>query len=503
MAESNPMIVLYDEKVGDELVHGEDIVRESVKSDNLVPAFATMQTDFEPEEDTVAVNDEGGFFAANLTNGEIKKVKDQPGVVDVVPDIEVFALSEFGAGDVDLGDIQDTGQLELDGADAILEQDPFPEWDGEEDMVSAETLRLLSQREPDIDVDAELAALNGLAPSPVSGQQWPISKDKVICIVRSVIKCLLTDENASTDDIERRVEAALRDAGVSDSDDASAMADTVLWNIRMIFANYAWRFSTGAGVRVAVVDTGIDSAHPDLRVYGGVSYVPGVSPWKDDNGHGTHVAGTIAAVANGRGIIGVAPHARLYAVKVLNAAGSGRLSWILNGLTWCYRMRMHVVNLSLGSRETTHSPSVFNSAYEHLGRRLRSRGILAVAAAGNSNEPVGNPARCPSYMAVSAIDRRRRRATFSCFGPQVETAAPGVSIISTIPGGGYRSLSGTSMATPHVAGVAALVKRRWPSWHGDRIRVHLWRTAIDLGVSGRDWAFGYGQVNAWRAVVSP
>jgi len=106
-------------------------------------------------------------------------------------------------------------------------------------------------------------------------------------------------------------------------------------------------------------------------------------------------------------------------------------------------------------------------------------------------------------MAVAAIDSRRRRAYFSSYGPQVEIAAPGVNIISTIPGGRYGSKSGTSMAAPHVTGVAALVKRRHPSWHGDRIRVHLWRTALDLGVPGRDWLYGYGQVNAWRAVTAP
>ena len=103
-------------------------------------------------------------------------------------------------------------------------------------------------------------------------------------------------------------------------------------------------------------------------------------------------------------------------------------------------------------------------------------------------------------MAVSAIDCRRRRASFSSYGPQVEICAPGVSVLSTVPPNGYRRLSGTSMASPHVAGVAALVKRRRPSWSGDTIRIRLWRTALDLGRPGRDWFFGYGQVRAYHAV---
>ena len=232
----------------------------------------------------------------------------------------------------------------------------------------------------------------------------------------------------------------------------------------------------GPGVRVAVVDTGITGRHPDLRVLGGANFTSASRRWDDDHGHGTHVAGTIAARRNRRGIVGVAPDARLYAVKVLNSRGRGKLSGILNGLGWCVRARMHIVNLSLGSRERSHNIGVYNRAYERAGRRLRTRGILAVAAAGNDNEAVGNPARCPSFMAVSAIDLRRRRASFSCFGRQVEVAAPGVGILSTSPPNRYRTLNGTSMATPHVAGVAALVKVRHPSWHGDKIRLRLRRT---------------------------
>jgi subtilisin len=289
------------------------------------------------------------------------------------------------------------------------------------------------------------------------------------------------------------------------SDEVSAMAaDYITYGLRLIFATYAWRYTKGLNARVAVVDTGIARAHTDLRVYGGASFVPGVTSWTDDFGHGTHVAGTIAALANGRGVVGVAPQARLYAVKVLNSRGSGMTSWILNGLAACYRARMQIVNLSLGSLATTHNLNTYSRAYERAGRLLRRRGILAVAAAGNSGQTsrpyVGNPARCPSFMAVAAVDSQRRRAAFSSYGPQVEIAAPGVSIWSTTNNGAYGQMSGTSMAAPHVSGVAALNKSRRPYLSGSLIRSRMKATANDLGSSGRDPFYGYGLVNAYRSV---
>ncbi|MEO1627971.1 MAG: S8 family serine peptidase, partial [Bacteroidota bacterium] len=166
--------------------------------------------------------------------------------------------------------------------------------------------------------------------------------------------------------------------------------------------------------------------------------------------------------------------------------------------------RMHIVNLSLGNipNPDNFSLASYNAAYEHVGSFLRRRyGTLLVAAAGNrGGRPVSNPARCPSYLAVGAIDNQRRLAPYSSIGYQVELCAPGSSILSTFPPDTYRTLSGTSMAAPHVTGVAALVKSRWPAMHGDSIRVRMNQRAIDLGWPGRDWAWGYGQVHALRSV---
>ncbi|MFQ5631843.1 MAG: S8 family peptidase [bacterium] len=500
MPKKKAKIILYKEDIDD----AEGFAQTSVKSAEVVDAFSVMQTDFEPAENTVQVNREGAFFVANLTDSEAKKLADSPEVEDVVDDIEVYALEQ---GNDDAFDAAALGDLELEPEDTEMLEEAAspPDWEADADAASPEQFNLMCQLEPSVqeaDLELEQKLIEGAAEAASDQAQLSgIPKERLTKIIISVLKCLLAQKVSAEDVSAEEIEALLAAAGLG-GPPAEALADAIMWNLQLTFTPQAWRYSRGNGVRVAVLDTGIESRHPDLRVFGGVSYVPGVRSWRDDQGHGTHCAGIIAAMLNGRGTVGVAPNARLYAVKVLNRRGSGQLSWILNGLMWCYRSGMHVASLSLGSNERTHDPRVYNRAYERAGRILRRRGILCVAAAGNrGGQPVGNPARCPSFMAVSAIDRRRRLASFSCIGPQVEICAPGVGILSTFPVNTYRQLSGTSMACPHISGVAALVKRRRPTWHGDRIRVHMMRTAIDLGRRGRDWFFGAGQVNAWRAVL--
>ena len=278
----------------------------------------------------------------------------------------------------------------------------------------------------------------------------------------------------------------------------------------MVKADRVWRRVTGRGVKVAIIDTGIDDNHPDLSVSGGASFVPGVGPWDDDQGHGTHCAGIAGARNNASGIVGVAPDCSLYAVKVLNGQGSGQLSWILAGMNWCVDNGMDVASMSLGS-DVMQPDAPCTVAYQRAAERLIASGCIVIAAAGNSApEPhpwVGRPARCPGFMAVAAVDRNRNRASFSSFGPPslgleegVEIAAPGRSINSTIPGGGYGVKSGTSMACPHVSGGAALLKEAHPVWDPARIRARLRSTADDLGAPGNDPHFGAGLLNCHRAV---
>ncbi len=276
-------------------------------------------------------------------------------------------------------------------------------------------------------------------------------------------------------------------------DAPSVMAETLPWGVNRIDAERAWNVTRGAGIRVGVVDTGIDSMHHDLNPNfgGGVSFVPGET-FLDVNGHGTHVAGTIGARQNGSGVVGVAPNCKLYAVKVLNRFGTGQYSWIINGIIWCVRNKMDVINMSLGG-------GGHNQALQNACDYALNNNILIVAAAGNSgpnNDSVGYPARYDSVIAVSAIDAGGNIANFSSRGSQVDLAAPGVNILSTLPGNRYGHKNGTSMATPHVTGAAALAISSHRFTRAETIRTILFQSADNLGISGRDDEYGHGLVDA-------
>ena len=276
----------------------------------------------------------------------------------------------------------------------------------------------------------------------------------------------------------------------------SVQAETVPAGVSQIKAPGAWDSSRGKGIRVAVLDTGIDSAHPDIapNYKGGISFVPGQTSM-DGNSHGTHCAGTIAAAINGAGVIGVTPAASLYAVKVLDNSGSGQWSWLIAGINWCIQNKMMVLSMSLGGESAP-------TALEAMCDAAWNSGILLVAAAGNSGPGMGTvnvPGKYANVIAVSAIDSANVIAPFSSRGPEVELSAPGVNILSTIPGGGYGSKSGTSMACPHVSGAAALAwgAHRWANNVAIR-RLLAW-SSDNLGVPGRDPLFGYGRVDAEQA----
>lgn len=287
-------------------------------------------------------------------------------------------------------------------------------------------------------------------------------------------------------------------------DQPNVQAETVPAGVSQIRAREAWPSSQGEGVRVAVVDTGIDFKHPDLvaNYRGGVSFVPGAVTPMDDHGHGTHCAGTIAAPINGLGVVGVAPSAYLYAVKVLNSAGSGAFSQIISGIDWCIQNRMHIVSMSLGGGGAP-------AALQTICNTAWAKGLLIVAAAGNSgppSSPAGStvlfPAKYRNVIAVSAIDSANAIASFSSRGAEVDICAPGVNVLSTTKGGGYGNMSGTSMACPHVSGAAAVV------WGAHRFATNeqIWNLLAfhvdNLGPPGWDANFGYGRVNADRAAMA-
>ena len=285
-----------------------------------------------------------------------------------------------------------------------------------------------------------------------------------------------------------------------------ALEQEVPWGINRIGAPSAWSSSTGAGVKVAILDTGVQHDHPDLaaNIKGGISVVgeensTDNADWNDVHGHGTHVAGTVAAVNNDVGVVGSAPDAWLYGVKVLYDNGEGPISDIIQGIDWAVENGMQVINMSLGTPDNVSSfKDACDQAYE--------AGLLLVAAAGNEGD--GNPETTePSYpaaydsvMAVSMTDSNDQVPSSSNSGPFVELAAPGVGIYSTHNESGYTTKNGTSMAAPHVSGTAALVWAWNPSLTNVQVRSILQQTAEDLGPAGRDTVYGYGLVRADEAV---
>ena len=224
---------------------------------------------------------------------------------------------------------------------------------------------------------------------------------------------------------------------------------------------------------------------------------------QDDNGHGTHVAGIAAAATNnGIGVAGVAWGAQIMPVKVLDEYGSGWLSDVAAGIVYASDQGAKIINVSLGGS------TLSQTLCDAVAYASQTTGALVVAAAGNTGGAVLYPAACDHVLAVAATDRADQRAYFSNLGPQVDLAAPGVDIYSTwyqsgLQASGYFTKSGTSMATPQVAGVAALVWSRWPTWTPDQVAQRLLDTALDLGEPGWDAYTGWGRLDAAAAVGAP
>ena len=223
------------------------------------------------------------------------------------------------------------------------------------------------------------------------------------------------------------------------------------WGINRVKAPAAWGTTRGKGVKLVVIDTGIDMTHPELSgiLKGGWNAISTAATFNDDNGHGTHCSGTIAAKDDDAGVVGVAPQIDLYGVKVLDENGSGTFDDVIAGMLWAVENKMEVASMSLGANSG-------NQALADAVEAMRKGGVILIAAAGNSGGSVGYPAAYPGAIAVAASDSKDKLASFSSRGPSVAVIAPGVGVKSTYMGGDYDTLSGTSMATPHVAGVAAL-----------------------------------------------
>ena len=275
-------------------------------------------------------------------------------------------------------------------------------------------------------------------------------------------------------------------------------------------------FPTSGGAKIGIVDTGVTAGHEDLAgkvvdcvgvrspgidVLGIITLPLFADPTivggrcVDDNGHGTHVAGTAAAITdNGRGIAGVSPSSPLAICKALGSGGGGGVAGIANCIANLVANGAKVISLSLGTPE--------NSAALRDAVVAASRSALIVAAAGNDGDATANfPASYPEVVSVAATDNRDQRASFSTANADVEVAAPGVDIVSTWNDGGYLVASGTSMATPHVAGAAAVIAGRYPADGPSLWRSKLDAAVDDLGPAGRDPQTGFGRVNLQQAAT--
>lgn len=325
---------------------------------------------------------------------------------------------------------------------------------------------------------------------------------------------------------------------------AAASADTYRnrqWGLDKIQAEQAWATSTGAGAVVAVVDTGVDLGHPDLAaniVSAGADFVQPDGTCsgskknrscvqdgaQDENGHGTHVAGIIAAVANNNvGIAGVAPSAKILPVRVLDAEGSGTTDQVAAGIRYAAD-RADVINLSLGflsgQGEAVRLLGLLDPVYDAIAY-ANAKGVVVVIAAGNDSVPLcAEPSAAPGVICVGATDVRDLSSFYSnrdvttlknfvvapggdaltCSGDIFSTYLRTLTPSTCSPEKGYEALAGTSMATPHVAGLAALLAAKGDS--RDVIIRKITTTAVDLGVPGDDPVYGSGRIDALRAVTA-
>lgn len=267
------------------------------------------------------------------------------------------------------------------------------------------------------------------------------------------------------------------------------------WHIGKIGASTAWDQAQGSGVTIAVLDTGVDSAHLDLapRLVAGWNFFNNTSDTSDAYNHGTGVAGSAAAAMNNAiGVAGVSGQTKIMPIRISDASGYGSWSAMAQGLTYAADRGVRVANISFSSAAT--SSSVLSAA-----QYMKNKGGLVFVSAGNTGA-TSTASPTTSMIVVGATDSNDARSSYSTYGSVLSLAAPGNGIYTTTKGGGYVSENGTSFAAPVAAGVAALVMSANPALSSSQVENILFTTAVDLGSAGRDVYFGYGRVDAARAV---
>lgn len=264
------------------------------------------------------------------------------------------------------------------------------------------------------------------------------------------------------------------------------------WGIHHIKAPQVWNKTTGHRTHIGVIDTGVDFQHPDLRhsLMRGVNFVQQKILPYDDNGHGTHIAGTIAAANQLYGIVGVAPRALIYPVKAFDKNGAAYVSDIIRGIDWCVQQGVDIINMSFGMK--IRSKSLFQAVVNAY-----NAGVIIVASSGNDakRKTIDYPARYLQTIAVGAANRNQKIASFSNSGRYVDIYAPGEKIISSWLKGNYQEMSGTSMATSHVSGAIALLLAIKPTLKPQEIKSLLRSTSLQ---GQRNMPRNYRELNVLR-----
>lgn len=305
----------------------------------------------------------------------------------------------------------------------------------------------------------------------------------------SDVNDLIREGTVESVELDQPIELA---ANSVEEKDLQNQAQSIPWGLYSIGANLVKKTNTSKKVKVAVLDTGI-SSHSDLNIKGGISFVEGESDYSDRQGHGTHMAGTISAIDDTYGIVGVAPDVDLYAVKVINAEGKGYTSSVIQAIDWAIDQHIDIINISFTSVE-------YSESLQKAIQTARDKGILIFAAAGNSGNGSDNvryPAKYPGVIGVGAVNTAHMRATFSATGEGVDLVAPGTNVLSTLNHNKYAVLSGTSSATAFASGAAALLWEHHPDWTADQVSEQLSQTATSLGESRQ---YGKGLINVAKAL---
>ncbi|NCO66822.1 MAG: peptidase S8 [Candidatus Aquicultor secundus] len=269
------------------------------------------------------------------------------------------------------------------------------------------------------------------------------------------------------------------------------------WGIDRVDADLVWTVSTGYGVKIAVIDSGIDLDHPDLaaNIKGGFNTINHKKTADDDYGHGTHVAGIISASNNSIGVVGSAYNAELYAIKTLDSMGHGKISNVIEAIQWCVENHMHIANMSIEVRS-------YSKSFHEAIKKASISGLIMVAAAGNNGpglNTINYPAKFDEVVSVAATDENDMIASFSSRGPEVDVAAPGVSIYSTYLNSAYAYLHGTSMAAPHVSGAIALKLQQNPGLTPQQVVSALKQTSNRIPNVASDEQ-GAGIIDAFKLI---